>query len=82
MNKGYCRRLSGVRRWIAVVLIGVTWGFPLGACELGEITTTTTTTLDGRDVIVSLVRSAIITPLDAWLTGLVEDLVDQFSEED
>jgi hypothetical protein len=74
--------MSNARRWLAVSLVGLTCGFPWGACELGEITTTTTTTLDGRDVIVSLVRSAIITPLDAWLTGVVEDFFDQFGDQD
>jgi Sec-independent protein secretion pathway component TatC len=49
-----------------------------GGCNIGEITTVTTTTLNGRDVIISLVRSAIITPLDAvltnWITNAVENL--------
>jgi hypothetical protein len=48
--------------------------FQFGSCDLGEITTTTTTTLDGRTVILNLLRSAIITPIDAFLAEAVDDL--------
>lgn len=45
----------------------------LGNCDFGEITTTSTTTIDGRELLISLVRGAIITPLDQWVTDTVND---------
>lgn len=45
----------------------------LGNCGFGEIATTSTTTIDGRELLISLVRGAIITPLDQWLTDTVND---------
>ena len=57
-----------------LVLVGAA-GFlcQLGSCDLGEITTTSTTTIDGRELLISLVRGAIITPLDQWVTDTVND---------
>jgi hypothetical protein len=60
---------------ITVLTFGVLGQF--GGCDLGTITTTTT--LDGREVIISLVRSALINPLDAFITDRVNDL---FTDED
>ena len=47
-----------------------------GGCELGTITTSTTTTLDGRDAVIQLIRGAILTPLDALITETVNDAFD------
>ena len=47
-----------------------------GSCDLGEITTTTTATLDGRAVLLSLLRSVIIQPIDAFLVQAVDELID------
>ena len=52
----------------------------LGNCDLGAITTTSTVTLDGGEVIASLVRGAIITPLDQWLTETIEDAFESDDE--
>jgi hypothetical protein len=43
-----------------------------GGCELGTITTSSTTTLDGRDAITQIIRGAILTPLDAYITQSVD----------
>jgi len=51
-----------------------------GGCELGQVTTTTTTTLDGREVIVNLIRSALITPLDAYITNAVNNMFEEDSD--
>ena len=48
----------------------------LGSCNLNDITTTTTMTLDGREVIISLVRQAILTPIDQYITEAVNELFD------
>ena len=40
-----------------------------GGCELGTITTSMT--LNGRDAIIQLVRGAVLTPIDAFITDAV-----------
>lgn len=49
--------------------------FQFGGCDLGEITTTTT--VDGRELIVSLLRGVILNPLDRFITSAVNDLFDE-----
>jgi hypothetical protein len=53
--------------------------FQFGGCDLGEITATTT--LDGREVLINLIRAAIITPIDAYITNGVNNLFDDGDEE-
>jgi len=45
-----------------------------GGCDIGAITTSTT--LDGRAAIIQLVRGAILTPLDAFITNAVNEAFD------
>ena len=48
--------------------------FQVGSCDFGEITTTTT--LDGRELVLTLVRSAVLTPIDQLITAAVNELFD------
>jgi len=41
----------------------------LGSCNFGEITVTQT--INGADLVVSLVRGAVLDPIDAYVTDLV-----------
>ena len=70
------RRRCILNRWLAI--LGAT-GFlcQLGSCEIGEITTTST--IDGRELIISLIRDAILAPLDEFVTEAVNDA---FSDDD
>lgn len=70
------RRHRLLNRWLAI--LGAT-GFlcQFGNCEIGEITTTST--IDGRELIISLIRDAILTPLDEFVTEAVNDA---FSDDD
>ena len=45
-----------------------------GGCELGTVTTSMT--LDGRDAIIQLIRGAILTPIDAFITDAVNEAFD------
>ena len=45
-----------------------------GGCDLGTITTSMT--LDGRDAIIQLIRGAILTPIDAFITEAVNEAFD------
>ena len=40
-----------------------------GGCDIGAITTSTT--VDGREALISLVRGAILTPIDAFITQAI-----------
>ena len=48
----------------------------VGSCDLGEITTTTTVTLDGREVIISLIRGTILPPIEQFITDAVNEAFD------
>ncbi|MCO6437196.1 MAG: hypothetical protein J5J06_08930 [Phycisphaerae bacterium] len=45
--------------------------FQLGGCNFGQVSTTFT--LDGRELIISLVRTAIINPLDMYITDAINN---------
>lgn len=61
------KRLS---RWGALAGVGLVAQF--GGCDLGTITTTTT--VDARDAIVQLIRGALLTPIDAFITNAVNEV--------
>jgi len=63
-------RGSRGRAFAALLYAGL--ALQLGGCNFGEITTTTT--LDGRQLIESLLRGVILTPLDQFITDSVNDL--------
>jgi chaperonin GroEL (HSP60 family) len=58
-------------RMLAVVC-GAGMVFQLSSCQLG--TFTATQVLDGQQVIISLLRSAILTPIDQIITSSVNGL--------
>lgn len=49
--------------WTAGVLV------QFGGCDLGQITTTVT--LDARDLLINVVRGAVLTPLDQFITDRI-----------
>ncbi len=63
------------RRWMGTKTLGLICGLgtmcQFGGCDIGTITTTTT--LDGRDAIIQLVRGVILTPIDALITDAIND---------
>ncbi len=65
-NKQIIRR---ARRLSAVLAAGTM--FQAGGCNLGEITVTQT--VSGADLIVSLIRGAILQPIDAFVTDAVNE---------
>jgi hypothetical protein len=78
---GAYKRLSSLKKLAVAGTMGTTCMFSLGGCELDDFTTTTTTTLDGRDVVTYLVRAAILTPIDDFLTNAIDAFFDQFEDE-
>lgn len=47
-----------------------------GTCNIGQIPAATT--IDGREALIALIRGAILTPIDAYITDTVTQL---FSDE-
>jgi hypothetical protein len=77
-----CKRVSGLKKLAVMSTMGTAFAFPLGACDLGEFTTTQTVALDGREVVTYLVRSAILTPIDNLITRGVDAFFDRFDDEE
>ena len=76
------KRMYGLRKLVAVGMLGTVLAFPFGGCDLGEFTTTTTTTLSGREVIAYLVRSVLLTPLETAVNNGIDALFDRLEDED
>ena len=61
--------------------LGVLLGFGIlcqfGGCDIGQVATTST--MDGRQVLISLVRGMILNPIDAFITDSINNL---FGEDD
>jgi hypothetical protein len=71
-----------MRRKLGLLATGaMVYAFPFGGCQIGEITTSATTTVDGREVIIGLVREAILSPIDAWITAGVNQVFDELVDE-
>jgi hypothetical protein len=70
------------KKCVAAGLGAVLLAFPVGGCELDQITATSTVTLDAREVIISAIRGAILTPLDTFITEGVNQLFDEFDSGD
>jgi hypothetical protein len=62
------RRLAGLLFSGGVLL-------QFGSCDIGEITTTTT--LDGREAVIQIVRGAILTPIDAYITNVITEFFEE-----
>ncbi len=72
LGKQVMNKLNRIVRSKTIALIcSAGFMFQAGGCSFGEITTTTT--LDGRELLVSLIRGAILTPLDALITDTIND---------
>ena len=72
---------SGARRKLGLLGCGaLLFGCPFGGCQIDQITTTTT--LDGRQVMISLIQSAIITPIQTAINQGVNDLFDCLADEE
>jgi len=56
----------------ASALLAVGTAFQLGGCNFGEITVTQT--VNGADLVASLVRGAILDPIDAYVTDAINQV--------
>ena len=70
--------MKSLRRMMRKKSLGLLLGLGVlcqfGGCNIGEVSTTTT--MDGRQVLISLLRGAILTPIDVFITDSINDLFD------
>jgi len=66
-------RLAKRTRAASAFLAAAT-AFQLGGCDFGQITTTVT--LDGQDFFITLIRGAVLTPLDNFITDAINNAFD------
>lgn len=71
-------RIKNVRAKSLALLCGLGFLCQFGGCDLGTITTSTT--FDGREAIIQLVRGAILTPIDAFITNAVNQAFDEVTD--
>ena len=76
------KQMQGVRKMAVVSLTAMLFAFPLGSCDLGEFTSTSTVTLSGREVVSYLVRSLVLTPIQTALDQGIDRFFDEFEDED
>jgi outer membrane lipopolysaccharide assembly protein LptE/RlpB len=50
--------------------------------EFGEITTTSTATLNSRDVVTSLIQGWIVTPINTFIADRIDAAFDQLEGDD
>ena len=75
------RPVGMIKRLMAILSVGtLLFGWPFSSCRIDEITTTST--VDGREVLVSLIRGAILSPIDAAITEGVNELFDELVEQE
>jgi len=72
-----------LRTWYRrVSLVPLAVLLPLASgCEWGQITATTTTTLDTRQIVIGLVQSALITPLNNAVNNAVNNFFDRIDDD-
>lgn len=75
-------RIGRVRRAVVLGLMSGALAFQFGGCNLGEFTTTATTTLSGREVVSFLVRNAILTPLETLINNGIEAFFDRIEDDE
>jgi len=74
------RFMSRVRRFAAVSVLGTT--LALGGCEVGEFSTTSTITLDSREVVRFFVKSWVVTPIENAIDTGIDRLFDQIEGDE
>lgn len=71
----------GIKRKAAIGLTAVAMPLSMGGCDLTDFTATSTVTLDGREVVSYLVRSAILTPIQDFIDNAINQFFDEFEDE-
>lgn len=65
--------LSKIKAGFMCASMGTVMQF--GACNIGDIPAATT--IDGREALIALIRGALLSPIDAYITQTVNNLFDE-----
>ncbi len=69
------KRLHRFRRAAALAATGAVV-LQLGNCRLDDINVSSAVTINGQDALIALIRGAVLTPLDQFITNGINDLFD------
>jgi hypothetical protein len=73
------RKMSGVKRLSVMGMAGAMFAF--GGCDIGEFTTTSTVTLNGREVVSALIQGLILTPIATAVEEGIDRVFDEIEDE-
>lgn len=78
------KRLRGFKKFAALSMMGTALAlpFPFNSCTFDQFTSTSTVTLDSRDVVSFLLRSWILTPIENVINTGIDKLFEQFDGEE
>ncbi len=62
-----------------LAVMGVAFAFPFGSCNFDEFTVTTA--VDPAGLLASVFRTAILTPIDEFVTNGINNLFDELKGE-
>lgn len=71
------RKLLKLRKKMMVLATGMALAFPFGSCNFDEITTTST--VDTRVVVQSLVKSWVLTPIETFVNDKIDGFFDHIA---
>lgn len=77
---GTMRTYARHRALLAMLASGGLLAGLLSSCNLNQITTTQTVTLNTRDVIAFLLRSALLTPIETAVNNGINNLLDKLDD--
>ena len=70
----------GIRKYVLASTLGTT--LAIGSCNLSDFSTTSTVTLDSREVVSFLVRSWLLTPIETLINNGIDKFFDQFDDDE
>ena len=73
------QQFNRFKKFVAIGAAGILLQLP-ASCQLEDFTTTTTTTLEGREVVSYFARSWIVTPIEQWLDNRIDALFDKWED--
>ncbi len=74
-------RPVGLRKLVMVGLLCTAYAIP-GGCDLGEFTTTSTVTLNGRDIVSFLANAWILTPIQTAIDNGINNIFEELEDDE
>ena len=75
-------RLNGLACFLTTAVIALATVCPGCTVDFGDFTSSSTVTLDGREVVTYLVRSLVLTPIQTYVDNGIDYIFDRLEDED